>query len=203
MDRRTSIKLLVLGVPAFAAGCKWSRDDVDRARRQVDAAGADGGIGQAPQFFTEDEFETVKTLADLILPADERSGSASDLKVPEFIDFMVADMEDLRKPMRDGLAWLDAHARSRFGSRFTGLTKEQQTSILDEIAYPDDAAPEVEAGVAFFSLMRDLTASGFWTTREGMDDLGYVGNVAVARFEGPPKAEIERLGLGFEGWEVV
>jgi len=202
MDRRTSIKLLVLGVPAFAAGCKWSRDDVDRARRQADAAGADGGIGQA-QFFTEDEFETVRTLADLILPADERSGSASDLKVPEFIDFMAGDMEDLRKPIRDGLAWLDAHARSRFGSRFTSLTKEQQTSILDEIAYPDDAAPEVGAGVAFFSLMRDLTASGFWTTREGMDDLGYVGNVAVARFEGPPKAEIERLGLGFDEWEVV
>ena len=203
MDRRTSIKLLVLGAPAFAAGCKWSRDDMDRARRQADAGGADGGIGQAPQFFTEDEFETVRTLADLILPADERSGSASDLKVPEFIDFMVGDVEELRQPVRDGLAWLDAHARSRFGDRFTVLTGEQQTSILDEIAYPDDAAPEVEAGVEFFGLMRELTASGFWTTREGMDDLGYVGNVAVARWEGPPKAEIERLGLGFDGWEVV
>ena len=202
MDRRTSIKLLVLGVPAFAAGCKWSRDDVARARRKADAA-ADAAIGESPQFFTSDEFETLRTLADLILPADERSGSASDLKVPEFIDFMAGDMEDLRKPIRDGLAWLDAHARSRFGGRFTSLTEEQQTSILDEIAYPDDAAPEVEAGVAFFGLIRDLTASGYWTTREGVDDLGYVGNVAVARWEGPPKAEIERLGLGFEGWEVV
>ena len=201
MDRRTTLKLLALAPLPFAAGCQWSDDDVEHAHQQATAARAAGDGTR--QFFTEHEFDTVRTLSALVLPADDRSGSASDLGVPEFMDFMVSDVEGLQVPMRGGLAWLDAHTRRRFGHPFVEATDEERRRVVEEIAYPDNAAPEVAHGVAFFNRFRDLTASGFWTTREGMADLGYAGNVVVHEWTGPPQEEMDRLGLTFDDWETA
>lgn len=199
MNRRESLRLLALA--PFAAQLEWSPFDIREARRKADAARAAGSF--KPAFFTEDELETVRVLADLILPADDRSGSATDLGVPEFMDFMMTDRPYMQVPMRGGLAWLDLHSEERFDSDFVDLTGEQQRSILDEIAYPDHADVTNSHGVAFFKFFRDLAASGFWTTEEGMNDLQYMGNTYVQQWTGAPKEEIERLDLPRASWDVI
>lgn len=201
MDRRTSLKLLALAPLPVVAGCEWSSSDVQHAHESATAAQA-AGDGTL-QFFTEHEFETVKVLADLVIPADDRSGSASELGVPQFMDFFVSEQPTMQTPMRGGLAWLDMHCRRRFGHPFLEATNDERISILDEIAYPNDAAPGVQHGVVFFTRFRDLTASGFWTTKAGMDDLQYLGNTFVQTWEGAPPAEMERLGLTFDDWETI
>ncbi|RNL51257.1 gluconate 2-dehydrogenase subunit 3 family protein [Pedobacter jejuensis] len=127
-------------------------------------------------FFTKHEMATITVLADIIIPKDDVSGSASDAKVPEFIEFIVKDMPYHQTPMRGGLKWLDIYCFNKFQKSFVEASEKEQISIVDEIAYPKKARPEMQAGVAFFNKMRDLTASGFYTTEIGVKDIGYVGN---------------------------
>ena len=199
MNRRESLRLIALA--PLAAQLEWSTFDIDRAREKAAAARAAGRF--QPDFFNEHEYETVRVLVDLIIPADDRSGSATDLGVPEFMDFMMIDRPLMQLPMRGGLAWIDLHGQERFDADFIDLTDEQQRSILDEIAYPDEADPDNSHGVVFFNYFRDLTASGFWTTEAGMNDLQYMGNTYVQKWEGAPEAEIERLDLPRAPWEVI
>ena len=201
MDRRTTLKLFALAPLPFAMGCEWGPDEVEHAHRQM-AAATVAGDGTR-QFFTDHEFDTVRVLVDLIIPEDDRSPSASAVKVPEFMDFMARDQPGMQIPLRGGLAWLDSHSRRRFSAPFKELATEQQHTLLDEIAYPGDATPEVQHGVAFFSRFRDLTASGFWSSKEGMEDLRYMGNVAVAEWKGAPAEEVQRLGLTPVPWSVA
>ena len=150
---------------------------------------------------TDDELATLASLCDVILPADGRSPSASGLGAHDFIDEWVsAPYEGNERDqvlVRGGLVWLDAEARRRFGGgvRFRDLGPEQKHAICDDICYRPEAAPEHEAAARFFDRVRDLTSTAFWTTREGMDDLGYVGNVPLARWEGPPPEVLRHLGL--------
>ncbi len=130
----------------------------------------------AEKFFTDHEMATITVLADIIIPKDDISPSASEVGVPDFIEFIVKDMPQNQIPMRGGLKWLDVYAQKKFGNPFIQCKEAQQIAIVDEIAYPSKAKPEVAQGVSFFSRMRNLTASGFYTTPEGIKDLGYVGN---------------------------
>lgn len=150
-----------------------------------------------PKFFTAHEFATVGILADLIIPRDARSGSATDAGVPQFMDFMMTDGNDARRlAMRGGLAWLDREARIRFSVRdFRRLTSAQQKQILDDIAWPKRAKPDHSHGVAFFNSFRDLTASGFWSSRIGVRDLGYQGNIMMPEWKGCPPEWLQRLGV--------
>jgi gluconate 2-dehydrogenase gamma chain len=147
-----------------------------------------------PQFFTPDELAMLTILVDIIIPADDRSGSASDAGVPEFIDFMMVDQPRRQIAMRGGLRWLDHECRDRFGLTFRECAEPQRLAVVDDIAWPSKARPELSHGVEFFSAVRDLTASGFFTTRMGIDDLQYVGN-RPTRWEGPPKAALDHIGL--------
>lgn len=148
---------------------------------------------------TDDELETLAALADVILPADERSPGAAELGAHEFIDEWVsAPYEGNERDLvliRGGVTWLDRESASRFGARFAALTTEQQTQICDDICYLPNAAPEFRAAARFFDRVRDLTATAFWTTDEGMSDLGFVGNTPMGAFEGPPPEVLDRLGL--------
>ena len=146
------------------------------------------------KFFSEHEMATITVLAVIIIPADEKSGSAVDAEVPAFIEFIVKDMPEHQVPMRGGLRWLDLECLNRFENPFKDCTKEQQIEIVEEIAYPNKVKPGMEQGVAFFSRMRDLTATGFFTTEIGLQDVGYAGNMAN-KWEGPPKEELEQYGL--------
>lgn len=193
MNRREALALIALAPFAPAAGAPAA------ATTPAAAAARAPRIEhpQGPGFFTPAEMATVAVLADLILPADERSGSATDAGVPAFIDFMMTDTRDASLPLRirGGLAWLDAESRRRFDHNFVDLAESERTAILDDIAWPRTARPEMSQGVAFFNRFRDLVASGFWSSEMGVRDLQYMGNTAVARWEGCPPEALRKLGI--------
>jgi hypothetical protein len=186
-----------IGLAALTTAFKWTPHDVAHARRLVREA-AKTQTPFAPTFFTPHEWETVRLLADLVIPKDERSGSATDAGVPEFMDFMMGDRPDGQTPMRGGLAWLDAECFDRFRKTFLEASSENRTAVLDDIAWPKKAKPEHSQGVAFFNMFRDLTASGFWSSKIGIADLDYQGNTFVAEWKGCPEPALRKLGVQYE-----
>jgi len=175
--------------------------DAEAAQAAVAAQGARAAATAkpfVPKFFTASEFSLVGALADIVIPRDERSGSATDAGVPEFMDFMMIDQPSRQVAMRGGLAWLDVECQRRFDKTFLNCAGAERTAVLDDIAWPAKAKPEFAHGVAFFSNFRDLTAAGFWTTRLGIDDLQYMGNRSVARWNGCPPEALEKLGVSYD-----
>jgi len=150
----------------------------------------------AETFFNKHEMSTIALLADIIIPKDEVSGSATDAKVPDFIEFIVKDMPQHQTPMRGGLRWLDLHAYKKKGKAFVDLDDASRIEIVDEIAYPQKAAPEVAQGVAFFNLMRNLTATGFYTSKIGVEDIGYKGN-QPNQWNGVPDDVLKQYGVAY------
>ncbi|MGQ0735524.1 MAG: gluconate 2-dehydrogenase subunit 3 family protein [Acidobacteriota bacterium] len=194
MKRRDLLKLL-MSAPA-AAGFVWTEAEAAEASRLAQAA-RQTGVPFEPRFFTPHEYQTVRTLVDLIIPRDDRSGSATDAGVPEFMDFMMIDQPERQVAMRGGLAWLDVECHKRFDHSFLDCDVEERRAVLDDIAWPDRAHPQMAHGVAFFTSVRDLTATGFWTTRMGIDDLQYLGNRSVARWAGCPAEALQKLGVRY------
>ncbi|HET7038263.1 MAG TPA: gluconate 2-dehydrogenase subunit 3 family protein [Gemmatimonadales bacterium] len=188
LTRREALQGLAASVGALA----WTPADV---RRAVQALRAVPAQAYSPKFFTTAEWNTVRILVDLIIPRDARSGSATDAGVPEFMDFMLTENTGMQTPMRGGLAWLDAECRERFGKIFADCAEAERRAVLDEVAWPAKARPELSHGVAFFSRFRDLTASGFWSSEMGTRDLRYMGNTAVPEWKGCPPEQLARLGL--------
>ncbi len=159
--------------------------------------------------FDDRQWRAVQVLCDLIIPADERSGSATQAGVPEFIDDWLDfrkredGNDDLAAGILGGLAWLDRESARLFGKDFAAAAPAQQKQILDRIAWPGRAAAEDRAWAAFFTRFRDLTASGFFSSRMGIADLPYLGNTAVAEWKGCDPAvwaELEkRMKNGYRG----
>ena len=151
-----------------------------------------------PAFFTELEYATVAVLVDLIIPKDERSGSASEAGVPQFIDFMMIDQPKRQVAMRGGLALIDHLCEERFANTpFVDCADAERRQILADIAFTGKVKPEHVHAAAFFASFRDLTASGFWTTKMGIDDLGYQGNTFVGTWKGCPDAALKKLGVAY------
>ncbi len=205
MNRRESLK--VLGLTTITASllidaCKPKdkeagnapalKDGPQTGRQEFETA-LDKKL-LADKFFTAHEMATVTILADIIIPKDEKSGSASDAKVPEFIEFIVKDMPEHQLPLRGGIRWLDRECGLRYSKAFKDCNTQQQIGIIDQIAYPGKAKPEMMPGVVFFNRMRDLTASGFFTSKMGIEDLGYVGN-RPNKWEGVPQAVLRKYGM--------
>lgn len=215
MKRRDSIKAIALGT--LAAGVLVEACDNASKKSSNDAVvnegGGSPGLDRQPEevahykevtaktFFTEHEMATITVLADIIIPKDDMSGSASEAKVPEFIEFIVKDMPDHQVPMRGGLRWLDVYSYKKNAKAFKDCTHEQQIAIVDEIAFPDKAKEEVKQGVAFFSLMRNLTATGFYTTEMGVKDIGYMGNVPN-QWNGVPDDVLAQYGVSYTEKEL-
>jgi hypothetical protein len=196
MRRRDVLKVL-LAAPASTFA--WTDAEAAQAAASAQAARAAATAKPfAPKFFSAAEFRLVRVLADIVIPRDERSGSATDAGVPEFMDFMMIDQPARQVAMRGGLAWLDVECQKRFDKTFLNCAEAERTAVLDDIAWPARATPEFAHGVAFFSNFRDLTASGFWTTRMGIDDLQYMGNRSVARWNGCPAEALKKLGVSYE-----
>ena len=195
MKRRDVLKILLA---APAAGFAWTDAEALQAAAAAQSARAATTTAPfAPKFFTGAEFRLVRLLADIVIPKDERSGSATDAGVPEFMDFMMVDQPARQVAMRGGLAWLDVECQKRFDKVFLACTDVERTAVLDDIAWPSKAKPEFAHGVAFFNSFRDLTAAGFWTTRMGIDDLQYMGNRSVARWSGCPEEALKKLGVSY------
>lgn len=197
MSRRDAVQLMAsFPVAAFLS---WPTAEQEKVRQFVSNAlrAAAEGTQYAPKFFTAVEYRTVRILADMILPRDERSGSASDAGVPEFMDFTMSDRPNSRKWMRDGLAWLDTESTRRFAKPFADATQTQREAILNDIAWPARAPQGLSNGVSFFNRFRDLTASGFWSSEMGVKDLRYMGNVFVPNWNGCPPAALQKLGVSY------
>ena len=194
MKRRDAVH--VLAAAPLAAALAWTPEAVREAAARAREA-LSRGTPYAPKHFTEHEWETVRVLVDLIIPRDERSGGATDAGVPEFMDFMLGDDPDLETPVRGGLAWLDHECDDRHGKTFVACTPAERGAVLDDIAWPKRARPEHAAGVAFFNRFRDLTASGFFSSRTGVQDLRYIGNTFVAEWRGCPPEALAKLGVSY------
>jgi len=214
MDRRKSLKLMAwsaVGTGVLAEACKHA----DKKATVDKAASGDPftKINRMPEelesykktiaekFYTPHEMETIAVLSDIIIPRDHISGSATDAKVPDFIEFITKDKPDLQTPMRGGLLWLDLQSAKRFGKSFKECASQQQLQIVDDIAYPLKAKPEMKQGVAFFSLMRNLAATGFYTSEIGVKDIGYLGNTPT-KWNGVPDEVLKQYGLSYTDKEL-
>lgn len=209
MRRRELLRLLAAA--PVAAGFAWSDAEASAAGALAQAARtAQPATPFTPAFFTAHEYETVRLLADLIIPRDARSGGASDAGVPEFMDFLFAEEPKMpeasrrQTAMRGGLAWLDLECQRRFDATFVACRADQRTALLDDLSPPPtdpNAGAETPAigshGRAFFASFRDLTASGFWTSRIGVADLEFQGNRVVAEWTGCPPAALAKLGVRY------
>ena len=195
ISRRRALQL-VAGGPV-AAALVWTPAEARQAREQAQKATAASPKSFAPKFFKPNEYAMVTILVDLIIPRDERSGSATDAGVPPFMDFMMLDQPRRQVAMRGGLAMIDRLSIDRCGKRFTAASDAQRRALLDEIAYTTNPDPALSQAVAFFSSFRDLTASGFWSSKMGVADLQYQGNVFVDEWNGCPDAALSKLGVRY------
>jgi len=215
MNRRDSLRALVVGGLSAAVlvdACKTpaSKDtasesavnpDQDHPERMVEEKAADKKLLQEPKFFTDHEFATITILGDIIIPKDEVSGSASDAKVADFIEFIVKDMPEHQVPMKGGLRWLDLQCLKRFEKTFKDCDHTQQIEVVDDIAYPKKAKPTMKQGVAFFTLMRNLTITGFYTSEIGIKDIGYQGN-RPNQWNGVPDDVLKQYNLSYTEKEL-
>jgi hypothetical protein len=195
VERRDVVKML--GAATLAA-FGLSAPDVARAADYAGATMQQGAPAYKPVFFTRAEWPMVRTLADLVIPKDARSGSASDAGVPEFMDFIMMEFKGNQQWMRDGLQWLNAECGRRFKKGFIACTEAQHKQVLDDIAFPKKASAALKPGVEFFTRFRDMTASGFWSSRVGYKDLGYMGNTVVPVWEGCPEPALNKLGVSYK-----
>lgn len=210
MDRRASIKVLGLstvGTGLLLESCKNGASD---KQPETTAAESEKLAGvqdfeharnkrlNSERFFTEHEMATITVLADIIIPKDDFSESASAAGVPDFIEFIVKDIPGHQLPMRGGLKWLDVQCLKRNNRVFIQCSESQQLDIIEEIAYPEKAHAKMKQGVAFFSLIRNLTASGFFTSEIGVKDIGYVGN-RPQPWDGVPVDVLKQYGFN-EGY---
>ena len=204
MDRRKYLKTMAVGTlsatvlldsckpsenkPAAVGPPPFDRQPVEKEREAK---------LNAEQFFDPHEMATITVLSNIIIPRDDISGSASDAKVPDFIEFMVKDRPAHQIPMRGGLKWLDVQSNKRFNKTFVDCSTTEQIELVDKIAFPEKAMPGMEQGVAFFNLMRDLTATGFFTSEIGIKDLGYLGN-RPNQWDGVPQEVMDQYGIKYD-----
>lgn len=212
MDRRNSIKSLILGGVAGGLaihGCKPEAEAAAEAASEL--AGYSYNYGRTPgekelimelegeKFLSEHEMETVKVLCALILPANENFGSATDAGAPEFIEFMAKDIPEMQTMLRGGLMWLDHKSNTTFGHEFKVAAETEQKEILDAIAFYDASLPLKEQAleIQFFSLMRNLTLCGYYTSKMGIEDLGYKGNTPNV-WDGVPQEVLDQHGVAYD-----
>lgn len=211
MDRRETIKNILLGSALAGVGltsqsCEVDPKDIPAISKKPNAYGRtpaeikhDKKIADEPNFFSAEELSTIAILCDIILPPVGDSGGAVDAKVPDFIEFIVKDLPMHQLPIQGGLMWLNGESHRRFENTFSTLEKGKQIAIIDDIAYPDKEkkSPEFEPGRAFFNRLRNLTLTGYYTSKMGIADLGYQGN-RPNMWDGVPQEVLDKHGLSYE-----
>lgn len=218
MDRRHALKVMALaaGGPALAAACSSADEDPDVEVPNPTSNPRAAGTAWDPDLvapsvpwartLSDTDLAALAVLCDVILPADERSPSASAVGAHDFIDEWVSAPYPSNERdgvlIRGGLLWIDREAETRFGTpepetavRFADLTPEQQHEICDEICYQPNAPDGYEMAARFFDRVRYLTSTAFWTTTEGMADLEYIGNVPLQQWDPPPPEVLRHIGL--------
>jgi len=208
MDRRESIRSLFLGsmvgslalescISAPAETIKASLWKYQYGRTPEEAARDEKLLAQ--QFFNSNEMNTITRLANLILPPTPE-GTIEEAAVPQFIEFMSKDFPSLQTKIRGGIMGLDHYCNQQFGTDFLKCTDEQQLQTLDQIAYPDPKVKEQTQEVTFFSLMRNLVVTGYFTSAVGIKELGYQGNQPNV-WDGVPEDVLKEHGFSYADWE--
>ena len=195
-DRREALKAMSLGALGVAA-YGLPAPALERFQREL-------ARGQYTwKFFTTRELETMRVLADLVVPRDERSGSATEAGTVEYADFVLSESgERTRQAWHDGCTWLDAECGRRFaGRRFVDCGATERAQLLDAIAWPSRAAAEVRPGAEWFTRVRDLVGSGFFSSQMGVQDLGYEGGVFHPEWRGAPDDIARELGVSYAEWD--
>jgi len=207
MDRRKYLKTLALGT--VTTGALLAESCAPEKTRETGNSIPAPTIDRTPaelahdnklmneKFFDDHEMKTISVLCDIIIPKDGTSGSATDAKVPDFIEFIAKDMPRHQTPLRGGIKWLDLHCMRTFSKAFTECSEKEQIEMADEIAWPEKAKPEMAQGVSFFNLMRDLAACGFFTSEIGIKDLGYAGN-RPNQWNGVPQDVLDQYGVKYD-----
>ena len=195
MERRDLVKMLAtLPLGAWALSADNVADAAEHAAHAIDALDTQAQAF-TPKFFTSLEWRTVRVLADIVIPRDAKSGSATEAGVPQLMDFVMTEYPTNQARMREGLGWLNAEARTRFGKPFPDLAAAERIAIVEDIAWPSKAKPEMAAGVRFFNAFRDLTGSGFFSSRVGIADIGYMGNRPQSAWSGCSTAAEKHIGV--------
>jgi len=212
MDRRKSIKSMILGGVAGGLvlhGCKPEAESTAEASDALAGHSYNYGRTQeekeqiaaleAEQFFREHEMETLGVLCALILPANEKFGSATDAGAPDFIEFMAKDIPEFQTTLRGGLMWLDHTSNTQYGMEFKAAEEAQQKEVLDAIAFYEPTIPisEQPLEIQFFSLVRNLSLCGYYTSKMGIEDLGYKGNTPNV-WDGVPQEVLEQHGVAYD-----
>ncbi len=215
MDRRKSLKILAgtVTTTAFLDACKPGDKKTEAAAVATPFDAKTFPLDRAKEelerenklfsqtFFTEHEMATIAVLSDIIIPKDEVSGSATDAKVPDFIEFIVKDKPEHQLPIRGGLRWLDMQCLKKYNTDFKSSSAAQQIEMVDAIAYPAKAKPAMKPGVTFFNLMRNLTATGFYSSKIGIADIGYIGNTPT-QWNGVPDEVLKQYNLAYTEKEL-
>lgn len=211
MDRRQSIKTMVLGTGALSLGLHSCVSEGEPELDQQIIDSADEYFGRTPEelerieklnaeeLFTVHELETIAVLSEVILPPKPEVGGPLEAGVPEFIEFIGKDMPRMQNTLLGGLLWLDNAALKLFNTEFKSLSLEQQKQILDPIAYYDPDIPTRERPfeIQWFSLMRNLTVTGYYTSELGIKDLGYKGNQPNV-WDGVPQEVLDQHGMSYD-----
>jgi hypothetical protein len=206
MNRRSAIKWVLAAAATMTVFDRFSRSADVAPQTAAKGYGPDPDLMKAylpgdlwPLTFTPQQRRLAITLCDLMIPSDDTSPKASDLKVHDFIDEWISSpypgQAGDRKIILEGMMWIDAESSRRYGVPFADAKLQQQTAVLDDICDPARALPENKSAVSFFKRYRDLTAGGYYTTPEGMAAIGYVGNVPLASYDGPPPEVLKKIGL--------
>jgi hypothetical protein len=202
MDRREAIKWMLAAGATFSVSGRPSFGETG----PVSGYGTDPNLMQVykpgdlwPLTLTNEQHRSVAALCDVILPADEKSPSASELKVPDFLDEWIsapyAPQQADRQIVLEGIAWLNDESVRRFAKRFDELSDSQKKQICDEICSTQKAGPSLQKAALFFDRFRDLSLGAFYSSPQGMKDIQYLGNVPLTRFDGPPPEVLAYLKL--------
>jgi gluconate 2-dehydrogenase gamma chain len=189
ISRRDVLKSLTVGTFAGSVLSVIPAEAAEMAHKMVEAEKAKSATGAyAPKYFSVQQYKTLQNLCQTIIPPDADSGGAIEAGAPEFIDLLTSENKDYALTLGGGIMWLDSTCNDRYGNDFLSSTPTQQKEILDLIAYSKNALthPEVSQGIAFFALLRMLTADGFFTSKIGIQYLGYIGNTFLTEFSGCP-----------------
>lgn len=180
-DRRSLLK--IFGAIGATCAYPFASDELYGQTAPAHVHPAHPPAQANPRFFNESDFKTISRIADLIIPETDTPGAVG-AGVPEYIDMVISRNTDQQLAMADGLRWLDSEANRVAEKKFVELTEEQQLSLLEPLCEAFDADPKSHArNVEFFSLMKSLTADGYYTSKIGLiDELGYTGDTALASF---------------------
>jgi len=198
IDRRDLLKVLS-AVPAAALIPAGSAKAAGKSMPGMNAHAAAAAPAAVPgpyqpKTFDAHQYKTIQVLSDIIVPADERSGSATQAGVPEFIDeFLGFEGGNQLDAIRGGITWLDLESNRAFGHDFVDASESEKKQLLDRIAYPKTAAPEDAAGVVFFNAMRNAVLGAFYSSKMGVQDLPYLGNQMLSEWDGCPENVLAKL----------